>query len=1023
MADPHPFHWQTAEYPDWNLQMLDHFLSRNVHGSRVYTIPAAPEELSALVADDNADAAEVMNAFACAVKKSLPKGQSFCSFCLDYDGWQPESSERPHFFGMLWFTCLLASGYPDHGGDVRERFRTIIGTYDHFQYGKDRRGCLSRLWEDFATWTRHHPGYAELILPPEDERLNIIGRSYYLAFPNRQDRQILADVLFSIELVGIEPPILPVVNALERARHRFSEDFQAALEYFITHFLHANRDPRDSAFWRTIRTEALYGLGAPIKESGAMTLIASWDDDETMLIRIVAGEGVVLDGATHERLTEPFEGFSQSLSDQSGDVDILVRKALAGEVCLSRGLASLIRQGVLLFQEDIGGEYFLASGAEIDGTNVALVREDRLEGFRKTFGGHSEESRFEGWFEIEKCKVRQLSEIPSGLEGVTQLLHTTSSPRPRLVGGIRVANGYLWIPMLRPTIRSPGASAVDLIIGNQKWSCERSGEEGDWSFPIGLQIDPPADVELRAVYEIDLNGHKFLRSGTTEFRFLQRGHGYDYKSIGSGPRYWREACNPEQLGQEGGEAVPLDIVTPNEGDSVDLLQVDPSARYLGPGLGEMSVERRATFQWLVTGTRKNPRDVVFIGDLDAAILPDGGESSHAGDRRAWAKAFASRQTRVTALTEGHYIGLAQEPRLQQLYKLFQRRARRELDVGELRSCAPSGIESSLQEKLRTARPSEQTSLVVEATAALGLARSGLSWREFQELIGRLTGEEDYHLSHQLIRAWAEAGFLDILRRQDQSQTMIVPRRPRFIMVRRGPTVDATLIGLGTPGVISAIEGVAGHSSAIFVEPTTEFQPAAYRLLNLESEKVAEISKAVGLDSPEWLRWPANDTTPGYLSVGTNIRGFTHGAAPDAYGFDGKWDWQSMAFKHSAQNGQHELVEVERRRHPQRCSIYVVKVDGEDMIWCFFRSWALLRAAELRETPPFVISNDAVLRSTGVSPVHLPLPFGRLCSVLGGGLPGQEMDEMGRVNGYRYPFGTGLLAFFTTSNPFIVDKAN
>lgn len=71
------------------------------------------------------------------------------------------------------------------------------------------------------------------------------------------------------------------------------------------------------------------------------------------------------------------------------------------------------------------------------------------------------------------------------------------------------------------------------------------------------------------------------------FRFLDSGHGFEYKQVSAAARYWRESCNPAQTEYQGGEEIPIDIVVSNGDDSKDLLHFDASARYLGPGLGEM----------------------------------------------------------------------------------------------------------------------------------------------------------------------------------------------------------------------------------------------------------------------------------------------------------------------------------------------------------------------------------------------------------------------------------------------------
>jgi len=514
-------------------------------------------------------------------------------------------------------------------------------------------------------------------------------------------------------------------------------------------------------------------------------------------------------------------------------------------------------------------------------------------------------------------------------------------------------------------------------------------------------------LEVRAVFRVRLEESEFLREGSASYRFVVGGHGTEYKAVGAG-RYWREACDPEQLSHGGGDPVPLDITTSDGSQSFDFLELDPTARFLGPGLGELSPSSSSNHPWLAVGPRKSPRDLVYVGDLAEVVLPDGGESPDKGDRRTWACAFTARATRVSAKVDGAYVPLGADQRLQEVFRTYQRRASRQLPVGDPRSCSPAHLYIQDVPSVAQVEPSDGACQAVEATVALGVARSGIPLKEFQELVGRVTGRHDFLLWQQVIRAWADGGLVDLLRRQDRSQTMVVPCDPQFVMVKRGPAVDATLLGLVARGVDKAIEAVLrAPETVIRVPATTAFQPSALRLVGAVPDRVQEISRTVGILPPEWLYWPDINIAPPPLSIKDDLRGLVHGCPPDAYRFDARWDWDEMIFHPYQREGAPELVEVERRRHPQRCSIYVVLVDGEAMLWCHLRSWALLRAAELREEPPFAVSAGGDICSHGFSPIHLPLPFGRLCAVLGAGLPGPHLGDGGRVVGYWYRFGGAL----------------
>ena len=1003
------FDWRCASYSDWNLHLFRYFFDVSTRGATVERIPATEEELRRAVGDPAALGQEVVTAFVAAIRSELPRGTSFCHYCLRKAQWNPESSDPPPYFGMLWFTCLLAAGYPDGAGNFRERFGALIGTEDDCRHGQ-RGGCLNDLWEAVAAWTAGQAGYANLVLPPRDGWMVNIGRSYYLAFPTRGDRKVLVDVLSAEDLLGGEPPIISVVRAIVDARERFGEDFRTALDHFVEDFLRGDRDPTESAFWRSIRVEASYGFLDEEDSSGteALGLGARWDDDDSLLVRVTLnGFSSPLAGTVaHPLSVAGTAGPSHYITDAEGSADTVVEAALAADIQLPRGVSSRVRQGVLIFDEEASGEYRLAMGEQIEGAEVALVRAGLVEAFAQQFGGFAQESRFTGWCEVEGCRVYQLSDLPSGLRRATQLLHTTSAPRPRVGGGLRVAGGYLWAPLFKPVLRSPSASGVRCR-GHGAWlDCVQSKDAGDWEFPRELQLDPPTDVAIEASFDVAFDGRPLRRVSRMPVRFVAHGHGCQYKTPSSGD-YWRERAEARQVEHRGGEAVDLDITSAVPADADDLLKLDPSARYLGSGLGEMSRFPSEGFPWLAVGPKKHPRQLVYLGDLDDPALPDAGESSDKGDRRAWSQAFTAAK-RVTAPTGAGYVDAAAEPRLQAVLASYRKRARRHPVDGEKRVCAPSNIDLSLDDlDVPPDAGAGRIKQAVEALSGLGLARGNIRLKELQAVVSELTRNRDFLLWEQVIRGWAEAGMVDLLRRQDRSETLVVPRSPRFVMVRRGSFVEARLIGLTTLEVERAIQGIVG-SQIVWTRAISPFQPAVLGLAGLTSEQIASLSARVGLVDPEWIRWPDRNEPPAYLKVGDDFGGVTCSAPPEAYVFDARWDWEARMFRRQPSPGDTDSVAVERRRHPQRCSIYVVLVEGEAMAWSHLRSWALLRASELRDVRPFEALPEGTIEAVGRAPMHLPLSFGRMCSVVGRALPGPVLDREHRVTGYRYPFGSRLL---------------
>ena len=117
----------------------------------VTRLAATPEELTLVVRDDSSDSEAVAARLVEVIKQELPQGTSFSSYCLDYrlrqpeNPWTLECGDSPHFFAMLWFTCLVAYGYPDPNEGFHDRITYLL-------FGKhDQLTRLPETWRHLQT--------------------------------------------------------------------------------------------------------------------------------------------------------------------------------------------------------------------------------------------------------------------------------------------------------------------------------------------------------------------------------------------------------------------------------------------------------------------------------------------------------------------------------------------------------------------------------------------------------------------------------------------------------------------------------------------------------------------------------------------------------------------------------------------------------------------------------------------------------------------------------------------------------
>lgn len=1018
---PADTNWRAWDYVEWNRRLIEHcFGCRPLEGSPepVTRISATPEELT-FVADVQSDEADdITRSFANLASENAPRGVRFCGYCLDHQGhrsssansWTSTSQDIPHFFGMLWLTLLVQYGYPTADGGFHQRMWNLLGT-------RDQLTDLPSVWRHMRDWTAHMRQAGrpirELILPPDDGFRTRIGASYYLAFPHWNDRKLIAEVLISADLVGFEPPIAPVLSALQASRCRFSSSFRKDLEDFIQRYVNDVGDPRDSPFWRAVRQEALdpsFHREAALR--GRTALFAVFDDEGFLPFVAASSEWQAPSDYDIHPLDDPVDDFDGYVVTAEGELEAVTLLVFTTQELVGFGVSALLRQGILIFREVSSELLALVSGQDIAGADMALVREELAADFCSAFGGEASSSRIPGWQEVAGCHVTQLDELPAGLDSAVQLLRTMSPPAIRFVSGVPSGGGFLAFPGFLPRVRAADAENVWVTLGESRVDCTRT-VEGDWLLPPEAG-DSRETVPVGALWRFQHpTGPEVERESEKLLHLQQFALADKYKPLSSGA-YYLEACRPGQREVIGGVPIPLLVTAPSMSESMDLLPLDPSMRYLGAGHGEISLEANVSTDWLVVGPKNHPDLLVFIGDPKEPQSPARRRSPSAADRRHWKKALSAKC--VVVRTEGNpYDPLSSHDLVREaLSSLKHYRV-----PADAPQCAPANLESVVWFESLKSMPSPRAQLMADAVAALACRRSGLRYKTIQNLFSEFTECNDYLLHSQLIQAWSESGVWDLLRRQDQSQTLVVPRRPRFVATRRGPEVEGTLVGLVTSARASELERSiqANRITANALHATSPWQLTGLRvrcpLCTLEA-----VSSQSGLEPIEWIRWKDPASVPSHLDTDVLEQDLRSDSPPAGFELDAVWDWDRRVFnRHWSSISTESDTQIERRTHKRRCSIYVVKEGASIWAWTYIQNWALLLAYALRGQPPFVLASGVRLESTGRSPVHLPLPWGRICAALGAGLPGPKISSDERsVTGYIYPLGARLAPLVKQSLP-------
>lgn len=1015
--------WRTWDYERWNERLVAYCFRSDESSldGPVERIPASPEELLEVVGDRFAASEDVAETFVASVLARIPPGTSFEGFCGDYQGWTPARDRPPHFFAALWFTCLVAYGFPPGDDGFHARMERLFGRYQHLKY-------LPIFWKDLAAWTAgkasSSDGYRELVLPPYDNYRKTIGPSWFLAFPHRQDRRALRQLLVQRDLVGEEPPIAPVVAALEENERSFGESFRKDLEEFVDNFVEVGADVRESAFWRAIRQEAL-----PPREGKSYTSEASTDvglmaftDDGELFPYVACSDRVRLpEGFSMRDLEDEIGGFSRFvIADEPGEsvesgMDDAAIAALEGRLPVPK--ASLhAGRGVLVFQEVMTNEYRLVGGSEANEADVALVRDDKVRAFERAFGGTVRPSRVPGWQQVTGCRVVIRTGALAGLGGAKHLQETMIPPSVRLVSGVRTGAGFYAFPGFLPVVRFDAAERVEVLDGEGVAVDEASpssARSDEWYLPEWLARRAPRRWSIRVSWQ-DAEGR--ARHSEIALVLVSRQIPHDYKRLGAG-RYFVESCAPGIGETEGGLDIPMGITSGKIGDdnvgvTPDLVESEPNLRYLGPGVGEFSLTPRPGFDWLVVGPRNRPDLLLFVGDAQSPTRRADRRCADAGARRHWQGAIHDSRRKAVRLPDGRVVPVSEVPRVERALREYGDRGRDHESGATVVPCVTNGTE--IGPRWRGVEPDGRVGHLADALAALSVRRSGVRYGELLDLFAAMVGipfRDHPVLYYDLIRGWVEAGTMDVARAQGRRATYVVARRPGFVAFGVGGRVRAALLGL-VPSVLESqvrrsVGG--GRLDSDVLLPPCRWLPRVVRVECDSPSALSEISTELGLAPPHWLCWPVEgvpDVSPGYQQ-----KELREGAAPDGFATESRWNWYSgrfVAVSPGEDRSRGRGIRIEKRTHQERSPIYVVLVDGEEWAWTYARNWALLLAYSLdEESPPFVFEPRSPITRPECEGVYLPLPIGRLCAVLGDGLAGPVLGGDGtKVEEYRYPMAVG-----------------
>lgn len=555
-----PAVWRDWDAAAWGRALLGHYFDG--HDARpVSRLAISPEELAKAAGAPDSEAAAARDTFLRAVRCSPAAfRRHLSSVSLESHSWNRR--EPPPFLAYLFFTCFAAASLDADTADegvFRERVRQLLGHDVGTSYAL---GDLSRLWEAFAAWlqSRHDAGepYRTLSLPDRG-RMTLIGYSVRLAFPRREDRLRLRDVLAASN-TGPTLTVPEAFQAISRARDRFSSDLRHVFDRARTALASGRDIPELQALWSAI-LEAVALAARPDGRAARVRYQLLVQEDELGRIDpFVVAAGLPSSGrrgAHFSRLDEPFDDFDHVLCAADGSTG-LIAKLLLMDALEDKApgfgaspIPRVVRQGVLLFQQLDSATWELAVTRPSEGRARALVRTHLSTGLLRLLSGpqrQAHETRFDGWWEIAPFDVTELGEPregdASGLASVRCLQRVEIGPQLHLVSGVRVDGGYLGLRGLLPEVHCPDAEHAALF--------RLSEESGELRSTLVATLEPVGErpeVFGWAPGHGDLEG-AYVLAGTRKGRvvaprevlFHSRGLSHDYRGPTDPTRWLVEAC-------------------------------------------------------------------------------------------------------------------------------------------------------------------------------------------------------------------------------------------------------------------------------------------------------------------------------------------------------------------------------------------------------------------------------------------------------------------------------------------------
>jgi hypothetical protein len=581
--------WRDWNRTDWNDALVEATFQQSAHSSpAIRRIDSTSQYLARVVNASAKDSESVRQAFVSCFKGPTYEIKRLFDYTRQTHRWTPKSKKLP-FFAQLYLSVLVASADATtyEMGNFRERLTASLGlTRDPLFY----LGDLAALWEAAALWTKRSESTGlRLLQLPDPRHETIIGYAKGLAFPAYRDQLRLSEILATRKLHS-DSPINLVQAAVEAARAKFSDWFNDEYRIFSGY---VGRGDKQAAirtpFWAAVMDISWEHRPSDAARAG-VTFQLELDivDPYEASVQLLSDRLPALQRSSW-KVVEGEHSFGQfvlRIVHQSNDAQVLTHLAKAdGLQLLGRdALARAIRDGCIFFTRDAFGRWVADNGPQ-DGDAfwllVTRAHQDKVHRSLVSAGSQPDYAfPFSGgaWSLCgpinwnESVRTTLLRAMPH-VDVVQLRLRMLSM---KVQGGIRLPEGYLFLPPVLPKVAMSGASTVswrarysdDEQIGPFEMVQEANGEQ------FAIRSHDARNVCKAALISFDARDEEDAKLAVAAVEAVQVCRSSQLKQPAN-PKRWLETGIDGQLGEASAtspDTRPIDTVDSPEASQFTALR-------------------------------------------------------------------------------------------------------------------------------------------------------------------------------------------------------------------------------------------------------------------------------------------------------------------------------------------------------------------------------------------------------------------------------------------------------------------